>query len=87
MRQTQKQIIIRYLQELNEWTPAYKLRGVGTPFGFIGHQGDRRCRELAAEGKVEHKIENGFSYYRSTLVRKVYTVLDSNGQPYKKILI
>lgn len=62
---TQKQIIIRYLQEINDWKPAYQLRGLSTAFGFLGHQADRRARELAAENKIEHKIEGGYAWYRA----------------------
>ena len=63
---TQKQIIVRYLESCNGWRPAYTLRGLNTPFGFLGHQADRRARELAAEGKLQHKIEGGYAWYRAT---------------------
>lgn len=77
---TQKQIIIRHLQTKNDWTPAYKLRGVATVFGFIGHQGDRRCRELCENGKLEHKIEGGYAWYRvKSLSYKPYKVLLPDG--------
>lgn len=62
---TQKQIIIKWLEYKNEWIPAYKMRSVETPYGWLGFQADRRCRELAHEGKIEHKIDNGYAYYRA----------------------
>jgi len=42
---TQKEIILNYLRSVREWVPSYKLRSVYTPFGWVGHQGDRRARE------------------------------------------
>ncbi len=83
---TQKQIIISYLRWLNDWCPAYDLRGKNTPFGFTGHQADRRARELANEGKILHKIEGKYSYYRSKEApAKEYKVLDALGNPYQTI--
>ena len=78
---TQKQLIIRYLQECNEWKPAYHLRGLATPFGFLGHQADRRARELAVEGKLQHKIEGGYAWYRATpLQYKTFLVKGDNNE-------
>lgn len=64
MKLSQKQIILRHLREINVWVPSFKLRGIPTKFGFIGHQGDRRCRELAHEGKIQHKLIGAYVYYR-----------------------
>lgn len=64
----QKDIIVRFLQDSNAWFPAYKLRGLPTKYGFCGHQADRRARELAVEGKVEHKIDGGYAWYRAKQV-------------------
>jgi hypothetical protein len=65
MKLTQKQAIISYLRWVNDWIPSYKLRSLETPFGWIGIQGDRRARELAQEGKIDHKIEGKYSYYKA----------------------
>jgi len=64
---TQKKAIIEYLKFIKTWVPAYDLRGVNTQFGFLGHQADRRCRELYNEGKIDRKEnpENGFVYYKT----------------------
>lgn len=62
---TQKELIVRHLQDCNDWRPTYSLRGLATPLGFLGHQADCRARELAVEGKVEHKIEGGYAWYRA----------------------
>ena len=64
MKLTQKQILIKYLQYVGDFIPAYKLRSVNTPFGWLGFQADRRCRELANEGKIERRLERGFVSYR-----------------------
>lgn len=83
---TQKQIIINYLQERNDWTPSHFLQGVPTRWGFIGSEGKRRARELVVEGKLEHKIEGKFVYYRvKPLQYKQYKVLGVDGQVEKLI--
>ena len=86
MKPTQKEIIINYLRQTNDWIPSFKLRSIQTQFGWIGSQGDRRARELANEGKILHKIE-GYSYYRSKEVPQKYNVLDAEGKVYKQIIL
>jgi hypothetical protein len=44
---SQKQIVLNYLQSINDWVPSYQLTKLNTPWGFIGSQGDRRARELS----------------------------------------
>ncbi len=61
---TQKQIIISYLRYTNDWIPAYNLRGIKTDFGFLGHQADRRARELVNEGKIIRRINKKFVEYK-----------------------
>jgi hypothetical protein len=61
---TQEEILKRQLSACNDWVPAFKLRGVSTPFGFLGHQADRRLRKMAEEGKIQRKIINGYVYYK-----------------------
>ena len=74
-KNTQKQVLIKHLYQvysrdlnLNKdergWTRAYSLRGINTDFGFSGHQSDRRLRELAQAGKVEHRIKDKYAEYR-----------------------
>lgn len=62
---TQKEMIVNYLNVLGCWIPAYNLRGRKTIFGFLGHQADRRARELAAEGKIQRKTKGKFAYYKA----------------------
>jgi hypothetical protein len=62
---TQKEMIIKYLELLDCWIPAYNLRSRKTIFGFLGHQSDRRARELAAEGKIERKLNGKYAYYHA----------------------
>ena len=64
-----KEIIEHYLKMLRDggtqgWVVGHQLRSVETPYGFIGSQGDRRCREMAQARILERKIENGLVYYR-----------------------
>lgn len=52
---SQKEMIKSFLRSMNCWVPAYNLRGRKTVFGFLGHQADRRARELAAAGEIQVK--------------------------------
>jgi len=61
---SQKQIILKYLQFVNDWVVGYKLVGINTPYGFIGSEGARICRRLAEKGEIEKKVEK-YVYYRS----------------------
>lgn len=67
---TQKEIILKYLEHLHlgdregGWVYEYRLRSIHTPFGWLGSQGDRRCRELAQEGKLERKKDGKYAMYR-----------------------
>jgi hypothetical protein len=56
----QKEIILSYLKDLNDWTEEYKIRSLHTPFGFIGARGDRNVRELIAENKVDHAMSGKY---------------------------
>jgi len=62
---TYKQIILNYLQEVGTWVEGFKLEKVQTKWGWLGSSGQRRARELAEEGKIERKVENGYVWYRA----------------------
>jgi len=63
---TQKEIILDYLKDAGaQWTPAYKLRSVNTPYGWIGHQGDRVCRKLAENKTIERCLIGRYAHYRT----------------------
>lgn len=74
---SQKQIIVKYLRWIAEqgindgWVKEYKLRSVKTPFGWIGFQGDRRCRELAREGYLERRYVDGYAEFRYKPKQKI----------------
>lgn len=81
---TQKQLIVEYLRSLNgEWERAYNLRGRDTVFGFLGHQADRRARELAADGEIEHRMNEGFAEYRIPAPKPVQNQLFKVGGLYE----
>lgn len=70
---SQKQILILYLKQIfdgmidknNAWVRAWEMRGRETPYGFTGHQADKRLRELAIDGIIDRKInDDGYSCYR-----------------------
>jgi hypothetical protein len=62
---TQHQIIKAYLRQKQDWVNSYFLRGVQTDYGFIGHQGDRRARELAEAGEIEVRHDGKYAEYRT----------------------
>jgi hypothetical protein len=51
----QKEIVLKVLRRRNKWTPYYYLVREETHWGWLGSSGDRRARELRAEGLVESK--------------------------------
>ena len=73
---SQKKLIVKYLKNITDingnydWVRAYHLRGKNTEWGFLGHQADRRARELAMAGLIEHRIRDGFAEYRYRLNRE-----------------
>ena len=50
---TQKQIILEYLKDLNDWQLEFKIRSLNTPFGFIGARGDRTVRDMMEAGELD----------------------------------
>lgn len=69
---SQKQIILDYLKtikhnaqnEEGQWVREYALRSTNTPFGWLGFQADRRCRELHQNGKIERRLNGKYAEYR-----------------------
>lgn len=75
---TQHQIIKKYLESLGgTWIKAYHLRGLSTPFGFSGHQADRRARELAERGEIDHRVSGKYAEYRAKPSMKVQSFVNS----------
>ena len=64
MKITKKQIILNVLRERNDWVPLWDLVKVNTKWGWLSIAARTRCQELAQEGKIQHKIEGKYSYYR-----------------------
>ena len=60
----QKQIIKKYLGAENDWVMEGKIRSINTPWGFIGFRGDRNCRQMVADGELEHKMIGKYAYVR-----------------------
>ena len=76
----QKEIIVRHLKtSYPDWIPAYKLCSIDTQFGWLGNQGDRRCRELAEDGIIERKLIGRFAHYKALGPRayREYTLVDT----------
>jgi hypothetical protein len=83
---SQKQIILNYLQDINEWLPSYKLVMVNTKYGWLGSQAKRRVQELFVEGKVERKMEGKYVYYKAKeLQYTTFKVLNPDGSVEKEI--
>ncbi len=84
---TQREIILRYLRSIpDQWVKAYDLRGKATPFGFSGHQADRRARELAEEGLIEVQ-HSKYAEYRAMKPKKVeWFVVPATGERFSKTI-
>jgi hypothetical protein len=62
---TQKEIILKLLEsQPDTWFRSYEIRGKYTPFGFAGHQADRRARELAEIGAIDVRHKDKYAEYR-----------------------
>lgn len=73
-RLSAKEIIVRLLHtNADRWFWGYELEKVGTPYGWIGTQGQRRARELAEDGRLDRRIKDGLVQYR---ISKPQTQLD-----------
>ena len=72
MKISQKQIILDHLKAIKEnskddegqWVREYNLRSTNTPFGWLGFQADRRCRELHQDGQIERRLNGKYAEYR-----------------------
>lgn len=61
----EKEIILRYLRDRGDWVLEGLVRSIDTPYGHIGFRGDRNCRELVAEGKLDRReTPQGFAEVR-----------------------
>ena len=81
----QREIILNHLQRINDWVPAYKLRSVNTPFGWLGHQADRVCRKLAEENQIERKLIGKYANYRAKEVKYVYFKVEGSDKVIKMV--
>lgn len=91
MKKSQKTIILDYLYwikcdaktEEDEWVREYKLRSVDTPFGWLGFQADRRCRELYNTGQLERRLNGKYAEYRfKVIVPESYIQQENHSQPF-----
>lgn len=63
---TQPEIILKFLRENpNTWYFSYELRGKSTPWGFCGHQADRRARKMAEDNIIEVRHTGKYAQYRA----------------------
>lgn len=81
-KKTQKEIILDYLKDLNDWQFEYKIRAIHTPFGWIGARGDRNVRELIAEGKLDHEMKGKYR-----VVKHKQVIIGKPLQPKPQIII
>jgi hypothetical protein len=52
----------------NKWFVSYKLHNFATPWGYVGDEGKRRCRELVKAGLIERT--SGHDLYEHDLIEK-----------------
>lgn len=59
-----KEKIIKYLKEIDDWVLAGKIRSIETKFGWIGFRGDRDTRSLVQAGVLERRLNGKFAEVR-----------------------
>ena len=62
---TQREIIMKTLEESGDWIPSFKLQKENTPYGWLGSSADRTCRKMAEDKLIERKQEGKYAYYRA----------------------
>ncbi len=61
---SQSEMIVRLLESKpKKWFMSYELTQVWTPFGWIGSEGKRRCRELVEAGLIIKEREGKYVKY------------------------
>lgn len=64
MKLTYEEIIMRVLEESNDWTPSFNLIKTNTKWGWLGTSADREARRLAENNLIERKRDGRYTYYR-----------------------
>lgn len=66
---SQKSLVLAYVRDaFPAWVYGYELRGKITHRGFLGHQADRRARELFWAGFVDRRLDpKGRAQYRARI--------------------
>lgn len=64
MKLTYEEIIMRVLEESNDWVPSFNLIKTNTKWGWLGTSADREARRLAENNKIERKRDGKYTYYR-----------------------
>jgi len=70
---TQHQIIVKHLSDsLSVWVDEFRLRGLATPYGFIGDEAKKRCREFfpPEEYKATYQMDGNIYYLERRLEGK-----------------
>ncbi len=64
MKLTYEEIIMRVLEESNDWVPSFNLIKTNTKWGWLGTSADREARRLAENNLIERKRDGRYTYYR-----------------------
>lgn len=72
---TQQAIILKTLQDVNDWVPSYRLVKIDTEYGWLGTSGDRRARQLHEEGFIDRRHNGKYAEYRIKQELKQGTLL------------
>ena len=72
---TQRSLIFNFIQD---WTRSSDIERFALERGIKGSTADRRCREMASEGLLERRINNGIVEYR----KKPHTLPNQSEEDY-----
>jgi hypothetical protein len=61
---TDKEIIVLYLRDLDDWMLEGMVRSIDTKYGHIGFRGDRNVRDLVKAGILEKRMRGRFAEVR-----------------------
>ena len=73
-----KQRIKAYLDKCGIWVNGGKIEELSMSVGYKASNGSRRCREMAEDGLIERKEENGSVWYRTLTPKKKIDIWRTN---------
>lgn len=82
---TQKEIILKHLNDIRDWVFSYELQGKQNKYGWLGSQADRRARQLIGRDGDKPEFEyTGIYRNIKHIIRG--RIIDRGGQYYVGIV-